>query len=317
MAHNADELRRFQDGETRLVYARRRDNHEVIEFMPDGDAVEMRDRTRRDLMCIVDGCTSPGLKTVSRANARDGFSHLSGGGHTNMGMGMHHLQAQLALEQWVKAHNPALHVELEHTTEDGARRADLMATSPETGKQVALEVQYAALSIASWRERRDSYRAPERDIRDFWIFGHTGAQFTVARGTDRERVKLNALQEAVVATGDVPLWLNPAEGKIAWAVRSHTHKELACEGTGTLVIRPLEEFTLSRSGLRHPELDEIRRNTAQVLEQERAEAEDRERQKRRVARPAPPTYRLCSNCEWPLSMEHWERGTHEVCIFKR
>ncbi|MGK0742677.1 hypothetical protein ACSHWG_12460 [Leucobacter sp. Z1108] len=108
MAHAAEELSRFQDGETRLVYARRRDNPGETEFMPEGTAREVRERTKRELMCILDGCLSPDLTTVSRSKARDGFSHLSGGGHASLGMGIQRLQAQhasLSVTAWQDRHD--------------------------------------------------------------------------------------------------------------------------------------------------------------------------------------------------------------------
>ena len=275
MAHTREELRRFQDGETRMVFARRRDNPQAILWMEDGKAREMREMTRSELMCIVEGCESPDLKTVARSKAREGFSHLSGGGHA--GMGIHHMQSQLIVERWVRHRYPeTLEVQAEYTTEDRARRADIMVTSKGTGRRVAIEIQYAGLSVEDWRLRHDSYKSME--IGDTWIFGHAGAQFCPVRGSVHGEVRLNPTHEAVIACGSVPLWLNPVTAEVAWAVDPYDGQKLARGGEAILCIRPLAEFTLALDGLHHRELDAVRKRSADIWAQEQREKEERARQ---------------------------------------
>ena len=275
MAHTREELRRFQDGETRLGFARRRDNPLAMLWMEDGKAREMREMTRSELMCIVEGCESPDLKTVARSKARDGFSHLSGGGHA--GMGIHHLQSQLIVERWVRHRYPeTLEVQAEYTTEDRSRRADIMVTSKGTGRRVAIEIQYAGLSVEDWRLRHGSYESME--IGDAWIFGHAGAQLCPVRGSVHGEVRLNPTHEAVSACGSVPLWLNPVTAEVAWAVDPYDGNKLAREGEAILCIRPLAEFTLALDGLHHRDLDAVRKRSAAIWAQEQREKDEQARQ---------------------------------------
>lgn len=81
MQHGADVLAAFQDGETRLIYARPRAGGPLW-LLPDGEARLHRARTKAELICPVLSCPEPELTTVARfPTKRDGLRHLSGGGH--------------------------------------------------------------------------------------------------------------------------------------------------------------------------------------------------------------------------------------------
>lgn len=213
--HTRDDLAAFQNGETRLVYARHRDRPDDPLFhLADGTAAQLRDFTRDHLECFLPTCTDRRLKAVSRAHARDGFSHLPGAGQHSPESLFHH-QGKAAIARWARAHLPDVTVTVEHATADRARRADVMLTWP-NGAQLAVEVQYSPLTVAEWRRRHESYLAA--GITPLWLFGHTRHQLHIAsarRGDIGPQVRLNAVQKALLAAGTAPLWLNPITGQIA------------------------------------------------------------------------------------------------------
>ena len=176
MAHTPSVLAHFQDGETRLVYARNRDTDELF-LLPDGEAEVLRSWAKKELNCPVRDCPSPELTTVSRTRGRDGFMHYTGGGGHDL-ESLFHLQACERIAVWLRANHPTCTVRKEETTAARERRADVMITAPDS-RQIAFEIQYAALTPAKWQERHDSYRTA--GIVDVWLFGHSGAQLRPAR----------------------------------------------------------------------------------------------------------------------------------------
>jgi len=99
----------------------------------------------------------------------------------------------------------------EYTNEQGERRADVLLTA-QTGERVAFEVQYSALTPDAWKRRHESYQ--RQNIRDVWLFGHTGAQLK----TDKDGLlKPNPTHEAVVASGSALWFINPLQEKLGIA----------------------------------------------------------------------------------------------------
>jgi hypothetical protein len=158
------------------VHARNRETDELF-LLPDGEADDLRDWSKKELRCPVRDCPSPELTTVIRTRGRDGFMHYTGGGGHDL-ESLFHLQACERIGVWLRANHPACTVNKDETTAARERRADVMITAPD-GRKVAFEIQYAALTPAKWQERHDSYRAA--DIGDVWLFGHSGAQLRPAR----------------------------------------------------------------------------------------------------------------------------------------
>ncbi|CAN5500680.1 hypothetical protein BH10ACT5_BH10ACT5_00340 [soil metagenome] len=283
--HDPLEIAAFTgSGEPRLVFARLDDD--AIVYMPDGDAVAFKERRRigETFRCVVPDCERPILTVVNRrGKKRDGFSHGKGAG--NHGMGLSHLQSQLLVAGWLRTKYPGLRVELEETTEDGRRRADVMATALRSGKKIAFEVQYAAMTAEEWTARHESYR--DLGIVDVWLFGHTGDQ--LRKGADVGSVALNYAQRAVAAVGLPVLWINPELGLIAHATVNSYSEELpgarvlANNWFGQLAIEPIDQFFLTaerqfisksiRALIRTAE------RIAEAAEQKRRETEDRERQR--------------------------------------
>ena len=304
--------------------------------MPDGAAEGMREETRHNLICIVDGCDSPRLKAVSRSKARDGFSHIAGGGHS--GTTIHRLQSQLLIERWLH-HRYGDHLTSQRNTTAAQRKkqGDVTVTSVSSGKQVALTIQYAALTPDQWGARQAAYTAGA--LEGVWIFGHVGAQLRPASRHRNGIIQLTELQEHVLTRGLIPLWLNPMTAHVAWATSITQPHLLARQGKGSLSIRPLDECTLRPDGIHHPDLDRVYEVSLEQWEKDRAhekqlamaaEREAAERQARRLRRkqavgqhfrdieirrqgPQRETGLTCAVCGQPLAEVLETLGRHMLC----
>ncbi|WP_432522781.1 competence protein CoiA family protein [Kineococcus sp. SYSU DK006] len=164
-------------------------------------------------------CSDPRLTTVARhPRRRDGFSHHAGsGGHSAEGEA--HQQAKAALRAWVHdtLGDQGVTAVAEQASADRTRVADVMVTWP-NGRQVALEVQYAALSVEQWRTRHASYQ--EQGITAVWLLGHQGKHLRRARAHSWEPdgaadglIALSDLHAAMTQAGVPMLWINPVWGE--------------------------------------------------------------------------------------------------------
>ncbi|MGY4856867.1 competence protein CoiA family protein [Cryobacterium sp. AP23] len=263
MIHDASTLRLFQaQGESRLVFARASDSSVV--FMPDGQAEEFRERTRSgELTCIVPDCQNRRLVAFNRGARRHGFAHrANAGGHA--GMGLHHLQSQLLVADWLRQRYPECRVELEETTEDSQRRADVMLTSPR-GRKAAFEIQYAAITPRAWQERHDSYAA--LGIVDVWLWGHTAPHLRRSRESESD-LELNPTLVATAAAGLPLLWINPELSRIGTATNTRRletghleYEVMATHGRGRFVADPLTAYRLDGTlGFTSDRVESLRRN---------------------------------------------------------
>jgi hypothetical protein len=289
--HARQELADFQNGETRLVYARQKDGQPDLYYLVDGTARELRQFVRDCLLCPIPDCAASALKVVARSpRGRDGFSHLPGaGGHA--AESLFHLQGKARIAQWLTQCYPnSLVVEEQASNAARDRIADVMITA-RSGHRVAIEIQYAALPPDKWLERHADY--VKQGITDVWLFGHTGAQMKLNRSDWREGdVKLNPTHEAVVAAGLPLLWFNPVLGQVATATdpSSYPTKGLrvpASTRTGFIDIEQLDAFQLAADGLWSDSTRNLALTAAKVAaallaeqeRQERAEAELVERKR--------------------------------------
>ena len=217
-------------------------------LVPDGEAEAFRARAKAGevFRCIVPDCDSPALSIVNRGDRRHGFSHQAGaGGHAPMGVA--HLWSQLLIRDWLRAMYPDAVVDLEVTTQDGVRRADVMLTSP-SGRQAAFEVQYAGLTPAAWKARHDDYAAA--GITDVWLWGHLLPHFRAQR-REEGHLALNPTLEAVAAAGQPILWINPTLERIGFATSAElrwvegSERVLASVESGLFEHQPLTEFRLA------------------------------------------------------------------------
>lgn len=217
-AHQPTALAAFQNGEERLVYARYKDRPaDQPYYLEDGTAREIRAWAKEHLECFMPECSARRLTTVSRSNKRDGFSHMAGaGGHSKEGL--FHQQAKALIARWVTDRfGSEVTAVPEQATASRDRRADVMLTWAD-GRQVAVEIQYAALTPTAWRERHQSY--VDQGITCVWLLGHQPPHLREARGVSATSpgsggcVSLGPLHEAMVQEGVPLLWINPIEESI-------------------------------------------------------------------------------------------------------
>lgn len=204
-------------GEGRLVFARYRHQPTESFYLEDGAAGEpgMRDFVRDQLECLLPGCSDRRLHLVNRHGGRrqqrDGFRHTSGtGGHSVESL--FHAQGKLRVQQWLRDSRPDLRVELEATTDDRSRRADVLVTWPD-GRVVAIEIQYSPLPINGWLLRHRSYR--RQGITDVWLFGSKAVDLDHHGYRDgRPRIGLSPLLRTCVDENVPIYWIDPVEGAV-------------------------------------------------------------------------------------------------------
>ncbi|MFC7597570.1 competence protein CoiA family protein [Terrabacter sp. GCM10028922] len=238
-AHDRSALAKFQDGEERLVYARlRADPDAPLYFLEDGTAREVRAWAKQHLVCFMPDCGARQLTTVSRATRRDGFSHRRGaGGHARESL--FHQQAKALIGRWVSArYRGEVTARLEQATESGERRADVMLTWP-SGQQLAVEIQYAALTPTQWRARHESYLS--QGLSCMWLLGHLPPNLREARGVTATSVgsggavALSALHQAMIAAQVPLMWINPIEESVGtvWThADAHECEDYPCRCPG-------------------------------------------------------------------------------------
>lgn len=235
--HDASQLAEFQQGETRLVFARYKGTPEQLFYLQDGKAGEFKQLARESLECFMPQCDDRRIVAVSRQRSgrRDGFSHLRGaGGHAPESR--YHQQAKALIELWVKRRYPQLDVQLEQATAGRERVADVMVTSHEPHGRLAFEIQYSTLDPEEWEARHASYQA--QGIRDVWLFGHHGAHLRVS--PTAQTVKLSVLHRTVLRAGLPLLWINPVLGKIGTATQDASSRR--CEPGGCTHSKPDEQW---------------------------------------------------------------------------
>jgi hypothetical protein len=291
-AHDAETLALFQEGETRLVFARLPDGE--LGFMEDGHAEDFAELSKAGyLRCVVPDCATPRLKKMNRGSKRHGFSHFAGaGGHAPMGVA--HLQSQLLLARWLRQVGPdGCRVELEETTDDGKRRADVMFTHPR-GRRIAFEVQYAGISVRDWRARHDYY--VERGIVDVWLWGHLRPHLAEAKKRPGF-VVIDEVQRAAVAAGLPVLWINPERGQLGTATDERigpiSGRSFEIPARGAAFARfhamPLDECDIDPAhGVTHPLLRALWHHVEVLADEDEADrqrraAEEEARREREAA----------------------------------
>jgi len=249
-------------GETRFVFAARRDGTPGLVELEDGTAVARRVATKAELICPVPGCRTPNLTTVNRgAHARDGYRHLTDGTN-HAAERMHHVLGKGLLAKWARWAIPGATAIEEHPSNPERERiADVLVTLPNQTR-FALEVQYASLSVDAWQERHESYR--RQGIVDVWLFGHAGAQSRWRDGI----MQLNATQRAIAESGTPVLWLNPLTREVAYATMTaptRGREVVLAQNEGELHVLPLDRWRLLPDGMFTRELLPVRDATTKYL----------------------------------------------------
>lgn len=228
--HTPDALAEFQNGETRMVFARYRN------AAPDAPPYFLEDGTARDkalkawvpghLECLMPECPDRRLRAVNRSEysgRRDGFSHRPGAGKHSP-EGLFHQQGKALIHSWVSGAYPYADVVLELATESRDRIADVMVTWP-TGQRISVEIQYAPLTVEAWLTRHQSYLS--QGITPVWLLGHHGAHMKPARApiypnwnTAAGQAQLSLLHQKMTEHDAMVLWINPVDRTIAtpWTV---------------------------------------------------------------------------------------------------
>ena len=228
--HTPGALAVFQNGETRMVFARQRN------AAPDAPPYFLEDGTARDkalkvwvpdhLECLMPQCPDRRLRAVNRSEhsgRRDGFSHRPGAGK-HAPEGLFHQQGKALIQSWVTRAYPHAVVALELATATRDRIADVMVTWP-TGQRIAIEIQYAPLTVEAWLARHQSYLS--QGITPVWLLGHHGAHMKTARApvvpdwqTGAGQIQLSLLQQKMTEHDAMVLWINPVDRTIAtpWTV---------------------------------------------------------------------------------------------------
>lgn len=254
MAHAPKDLAAFQNGEVRIIYARRRDN-DALYLLPDGEAAERKAWAREQLRCPIPECSNPELTTVSRSTRRDGFMHRTAGAGGHAPERLFHIQAAEMIAQWLRAMYPQSTVRKEEASNGRRERvADVMITAGPG--RLAFEIQYSDITVQKWSERHESYAT--QGIPDVWLLGHAGEHMRLRSG----EVQLGAVHE-LVATSSLVLWVNPITEQIATVVSPELlpgNKTVLIpvrRGRGQLLIVPLAEFGLTDSRFTCPRFDQL------------------------------------------------------------
>lgn len=220
----------------RFLFARRRAGSATSEdpgtgglvYLEQGEAHEMREIARTQLRCPEPDCTSPDITTVSRSTggARDGYRHLrrpETGAHAPESV--MHRQAKALVARWATDHAAVATAQVEASVGGGERIADVLLTS-KTGNQMAIEVQFASLSLEAYLERTRSYAA--HGVAVVWLWGNCGPH-------SPRLGAINLLHQHAVRDGRPLLWIHPADEVVAWA---HATAPSSNARTGTAERKP-------------------------------------------------------------------------------
>ena len=199
----------FAGVERRQLFARdtRLDVDAPLVFMADGAADALREDCRAGfLVCPIPDCPDP--RYVARGGSRrHHFAHRADGAGGHAPERFFHVVGKHLLAAWVRRRHSGLHVAVEAPVETG-QIADVLVTSPRTGKRIALELQYSPLSVEQWTTRDDGYRSA--GIEPVWLWGHVPPHLKPVRGLQAGgAIKLAAVHEALHRRGGKLRWFHP------------------------------------------------------------------------------------------------------------
>jgi hypothetical protein len=276
-----EQLRRFQQGSTRMVVAVDTSRGDAVvpfreDHRTDAERKAYRTYVRENLVCVVAECRAP-LVAHFRSAKRDGFVHKPGTGGIHEPISANHQLGAQLIARWARTHD-GVGAEVEVASRDRRRRPDITITTASRAR-IAVEVQYARMSVADYQARsRDHTR--EYDARA-WLLGHVGDNFTYKDGT----VRLNALAQAIQADDATLLWLNSETGTVltAWAGDDGHGPQPADRGVARAwEVVPLESCRLDeRHGILTPAMLRLQA-AAECREAARKARETEEREQERL-----------------------------------
>lgn len=245
------DLDRFRARSERFLFAaRRNDPGGALVYIEQGTANEVRPFTKANLICPEPDCLSPDLTTVNRepGGARDGYRHLTkGASRAHVPESALHRQGKALIERWASRTPEVSDVDVEvrlgvdPVTAHAERVADVLLTTVH-GTRIAVEVQYAGISVEEWRERTASYR--RLGIGVTWLFGSRGANSPLdhpMRSVHRE-----------VLDAKVPLlWINPTDEVLGWLEHARFGKSVGSwnEASADLAFGSLDDLEVHPDGL--------------------------------------------------------------------
>jgi competence protein CoiA-like protein len=269
--HRQEQLRLLgllgQRAETRQLVALNphRSMADGLVLIERGQADQLRPSCRAgDLICPVSDCPSPALSTRG-GKRRDHFFHLHRSATAHGPERLAHQHAKAVLAHWIQQRHRDLEVVLEAPVETG-QRADVLVTSPQSGKRLAIEMQCSSLSAADWRHRHDSYT--NIGIATQWLWWNQPPHLRQATGDQRTSpgiARRPALMDDLAGHDGMPwLWFDPVNAVLAVAVDDpRLAKTLGCATPNWygqhVGVAPLElaDCTLTERGLMHPLLERL------------------------------------------------------------
>ncbi|MDR7303861.1 competence protein CoiA family protein [Haloactinomyces albus] len=206
--HATVELAAWQDGETRQVYARYKSEPTQLFFLEDGDVEPYRQWLKDHVECFMPECANRALiPRHGNHGRRDHFGHHSGaGGHGDESLA--HEQGKHVLQRWLERQEAVLETQLERSL---GRHAVIDVYASDGDFELAVEMQYSALTPSKWRHRHEVYG--RHGIIDVWVWGHRGPQLQLDR-TSTGKLRLTGAQREVAATGYPLVWLKPERGEV-------------------------------------------------------------------------------------------------------
>lgn len=330
-SHNPEDVAAFQEsGERRLLFARYVENPSApLFYLEDGKAAEVREWAKVNLECPMPECDARALTTVSRSTRRDGFRHsMDGAGHHFRDKEgrerFDHFAAKMLVAKWVNSYGTETgetdrwHAEVEVTTENRARRADVLATGP-TVEKVAVEIQYSPINIADWTRRTESYL--EQSICPVWLFGHDSPYLRMdQRSADDEHlVRLSDLPREIIKVGHRIMFINPHKELLAGLrVRRSDGTETEVtpdDQTARVHIWSLRDSLLSAAGIEPPDQKILSQMTDEWLAAQPAEDQRQAELAQQPTWDAPDLSDYGQNKtaqEWPEMVEQNEETTEHA-----
>ena len=251
----------------RMVWAFDRVHGGLIRIAP-GQAESLKARgLAGELVCPVGDCpssefrTRKGYTTAAGTYVPDGFRHRTAPTPGHEPESLAHITGKLVVARWLGS-TGWTDVHLERKDTQSGRTPDV--TAGRDGIRLAVEVQFARITVDDWVARTESLEAAGFAV--LWLWG--------AHSTASRTERLSAAQAEMVQRGRSVVWLCPDEERfgVAAVVRRARPRKRQPE-TDLLVLPNPGDVTVvaqwahasgvraTRSGLMHPAFDALIRRT--------------------------------------------------------